>query len=299
MIRNIFDKIIIGLWLCFILDQSSVVAQEIIIRVEPTVADTLEIYLLNHEGIKALKEPNGWLNAISSHSKALQKSQSVNYLKGEATSLRYLALAEGDQPGRRLKAIDYLLLEIKVREQIGDQALLADAYEQLGDFMVNVIHYPDEGIGYLQQAIKLRRVVTPFAIQILDNLAKIAKAYSYLGEKQKAIQYLMQVSEEYQKREQYEEASMICIEVSRIYFDQDLFQEALLQIQKAKNIYQKTGKPMLDQFLYSEKTIQYKINEENSIKNSRLILTWIIVGVVVLSLGIFSFFWFRHTRVKS
>lgn len=258
-------------------------AQGSVIMIAPTPADTMAVFQLNQAGVQALDEPNGWLNAISFHSQAYQKAGAVNYLKGEAMSIRYLIQAEMKAAGRRVQIIEYFLKELEIREEIGNFADLAATYEVMGDYYTEYVDLED-AIGYYQQAIILRRKHTPFAKEILSDLTKIAKNYAVLGQKDKGLHAFIDIMQQHIQREEYEDAVNLCVDISEIYTKQKEYKKALEYAQRAESYYKKQGKSaLLPTFAQSIQALKQKIPVQDTLLNSQSILMWILITIAGLA----------------
>jgi tetratricopeptide (TPR) repeat protein len=193
-----------------------------------------EIQKLNQEAATAIERADGWMVGFNLLARALRLAQENQYLEGEAQTLRLLAHLEANTSQRKEEALDYFMAELKLREQLGNLAEVANTYMNLGNFFQHKLHDSEEALGYFQQVLAIRKKNRQTLPEINEALLAIAQNYSVIDDYQAAIQYYKRALSNLKTLNQLDKAAELCLEIAQMYARAHNYTQAMDYAQQAQ-----------------------------------------------------------------
>jgi tetratricopeptide (TPR) repeat protein len=193
-----------------------------------------EIQKLNQEAKAAIERTDGWLVGFNLLARALRLAQENGDLVGEAQTLRLLAHLEANTGQRKEEALDYFMAELKLREQLGNLAEVANTYMNLGIFFQDKLHDSEEALGYFQQVLAVRKKNRQSLPEINEALLAIAQAYSAIDDYKAAIQYYKRALNNLKTLNQAQKAAELCLEIAQMYARAHNYNQAMHYAQQAQ-----------------------------------------------------------------
>ena len=266
-----------------------------------------EVERLHQLGTESATQKGGWLAALSYYGDALRLSKEIKYLKGEADILRSIADLESKAPYRNDEALEYLLMELRVRQQIGDPLEIAKTYIFIGEFFQERFHLHDEAIAYFRQAITIMQVTQKQANDlIISTWQKIADAYAFVEDMPSYFAANDSLLDFYKSIDELEKASELSMEVSKQQAELKNLEQSLEYAEKGKRYYslyavesnheQNQNLKEFDNYLSTLQ--QKKQDNEQKQKNRR---SWMLLAVLIPVLFIAALIWlnlYKKSRNK-
>ena len=197
-----------------------------------------EVEKLHHLGIEASGQKGGWLAALSYYGDALRLSKTIDYKKGQAEVLRSIADLESKAPYRNDEALEYLLMELRVRQQIGDPVEIARTYLHIGEFFQKRFHLHDEAIAYFRQAITILQATQNQEEKlVIQSWQKIADAYAFVEDMPQYFAANDSLLTFYKAIGAPEKASELSMEISQQQASLDNLEQSLEYAEKSKRYY--------------------------------------------------------------
>ncbi|MCU0447905.1 MAG: tetratricopeptide repeat protein [Microscillaceae bacterium] len=258
-----------------------------------------EIESLNQTGSEAIARADGWLVGFNVLARALNLAREHQYREGEAQTLRLLAQLEANTGQRKEEALAYFMAELKLREELGNLAEVANTYMNLGNFFQNKLHDSEEAVGYFQQVLAIRQKNRQTLPEINEALLAIAQTYSAMDNYQQAIQYYQQVLKNLKSLQKSEVAAKLCLDIAQMYARAHNYAQAMQYAQEARTYHAYNANSKLEQeislYIISLQNLQTAARMEDEQKSYRQWLGWVIGLVLALGVGMV---WLKINRRK-
>ncbi|MDX2302611.1 MAG: hypothetical protein NW226_07410 [Microscillaceae bacterium] len=270
-------------------------------------ADTskTEVERLHRLGIEASSQRGGWLAALSYFGDALRLSREINFAEGEADVLRSIADLESQAPYRNDEALEYLLMELKVREKIGDRLEIARTYQYIGDFFQNRFHMHEEALAYFQQSITILKSHHHKSEVQAEIWQKIADAYAFVEDMPRYFASCDSLLSFYKSIGAFDKASQLSLKISQEQASLKNLDQSLKYAEQGKRYYslidveriQEKNQELreFDKLLNSLKS-KKKSQEEKQKSYYSTILLLILIPSLIASWFIWSYF---NKRAKN
>lgn len=267
-------------------------AQDFEFSIARKLNDSTEVNQFNKDGILAANQSDGWMLAMSYHSKAYQLAKEINYPKGEAESLRHLAVLEAKAANRKEKALNYFLEEINIRESMADLKETAISYELLGDFFRLEIQDFEHATGYYHQALMLlkKNITSTEKIQF-----KIAECYNAMEKINEATATYAKIAEYYVAQNQIDKAMELYLDIAKLANEQKEYDKAIGFIKNVQKLHTKTQHSSLQTKFEESITLLKQKKADQEV----IALKWQISVIAGFGLMFLVIFWIWRTQQKN